>query len=135
MNKIRLFFYRAVLVTLSFHCYTIIEALYLDSLIDSSERGLVTSLIAMINMPLNLILALARLWTLKPIRHRHIYFEVAYFALPILTIISCFAGQIWGAIILSFAAGLLTLYEFLRNVLKKEFILFKRKRGQQIETI
>lgn len=132
MNKVRLFFYRVILVSLIFHCYAIIEALYLDSLVDSSERGLVTQLIAIINMPLNLILGLARLWTLKPIRHRHIYFEVTYFALPVLTIISCFAGQIWGAIILSFTAGLLTLYEFLRSVLKKEFILIK-KQEQQIE--
>lgn len=123
MNKLRLVFYRAILASLIFHCCVIIEALYLDSLVDSSEIGLVTQLVAMINMPMNLVLALARLWTLKPIRFRHIYFEVSYFALPILTIISCFAGQIWGAIVLSFAAGLLALYELLTNVLKKDFIL------------
>jgi hypothetical protein len=97
----------------------------LDSTVTNSERGLATQIIAITSMPLNILLALIRLWTLNKIRHRLVYFEISYFAIPILTIVFCFAGQIWVAIILTGIAGILTVYEYLRNVLKKEFILTK----------
>lgn len=125
MSKTRLFFYRLLLISFIFHYYVIIEALYLDSTVTNSEKGLATQIIAITSMPLNLLLAIIRLWTLNKITHRLIYFESSYFAIPILTIGFCFAGQIWVAIILTGTAGILTAYELLRNVLKKDFILTK----------
>lgn len=62
---------------------------------------------------------------IETVRHRLIYLESAYFAIPVMTIVLDFSGQFWGAIVLSFTAGILTVYELLWKIIKKEFILPK----------
>ena len=123
MSKTRRFFYWTILVFLTFHYYAVIETLYLELPADQGEKGLITSLVALVNMPLNLALALVRLWTLKPIEKRNIYFESAYFAIPILIIGFCVAELNWGGIIVSLIGGVLPLYEVSRNILKNDYVV------------
>ena len=127
MKKTRLIFYWAILVLLMFLYYLIIDALYVD--LDSSvnERALVPQLIAIVNVPLNLFLALVRLLVLKGMNKSHRFFDIIHFAIPALIAIACFALQLWIGIILSAFAIVLIGYELTRSITKMNSMLAKKK--------
>jgi len=112
MKKTRLFFYWFILVLLIFLYYSIGDIFY--STISADALPLL--MIAYVIAPLIIVLGLVRLWLLKPVSRRSRILDVAYFVLPVLIIIACFALQFWMGIILSALAGGLIAYEFIGSL-------------------
>ncbi len=129
MRKIRLVFYWVALVLLTFLYYGIVDSLAQTRGMDlNGEASLGLRLIAIVVVPLVITLALFRLWLLKPVKQKNLYFEIAHFAIPVLIAVACFAAQLWVGIILSVLAGGLIAYEFIRSVTKTDSMLLKKGR-------
>lgn len=127
MKMMRLVFYWFILGLLAFLYYLIVNTLYVDLGSGGSERALVPQLIAIVNVPLNLFLALARLLVLKRIKESHRFFDIIHFLIPALIAIACFALQLWIGIILSVFAVVLIGYEFIRSIIKMNSMLARKK--------
>jgi len=122
MKRTRLIFYWAILVLLVFLYYSIGDIFY--STIPVNIQGTMSLLVVVyIIVPLTLVLGFVRLWLLKPVDQRQRFFDIAYFAIPVLIIVACFATWIWVGIILSTLAGILILYEFITSIIKSGSLL------------
>jgi hypothetical protein len=123
----RLVFYWMILAMLAFSYYLIIDALYVDLGSGVNERALVPQLIAMVNVPLNLFLALVRLLVLKGIKESHRFFDIIHFVIPALIAIACLAIQLWIGIILSVFAIVIIGYELTKSIIKKRRVSYYSK--------
>src|SRR4051812_12107929 len=97
----RLVIYWIILCLLAVSYYLIVDAFYVDLGSGVNERALVPQLIAIVNVPFNLFLALVRLLVFKGLQQSNHFFDIAHFVIPALIAIACFVLQLWIAIILS----------------------------------
>ncbi len=129
MKKSGLIFYWVILALLMFLYYNIGDVFY--STIPINTQGTLSLLIVVVFIaPLTFFLGFVRLWLLKRVNQRQRFFDIAYFIIPALIILACFAAQIWAGIFLSMFAGVLITYEFIRSVIKKDILLLKKSNHQ-----
>ena len=122
MRKSRLIFYWAILVLLLFLYYSIGDIFYSTI----SSDGLPLLMIVYVIGPLTVILAVLRLWLLKPVNQRQRLLDIWYFAIPVLILIGCYIPWVWSGIILSAVAGVLIVYEFIRSIIKMDSMLLRK---------
>jgi len=122
MKKSRLIFYWAILVLLLFLYYSIGDIFHSTI----SSDGLPLLMIVYVIGPLTLVLALLRLWLLKPVNQRQRLLDIGYFTIPVLIIIACYTPWVWPGIILSALAGVLIVYEFIKSIIKIDSMLLRK---------